>query len=92
MKNQHLEAFDLWWSKYEQDLSRSTKRVARAAWNAAWHLMAKLAREEGRKERREIEHRYLRLVCLNDMAYAEIDRLEAQLDSGPNYRRKENDA
>lgn len=79
MKDQHLQAFDQWWSKYEQNPYRSTKRVARAAWNAAWHLMAKLAREEGRKERRDIEHRYQRLVCLNDMAYAEIDRLEAQL-------------
>lgn len=81
MRPSHMEDFNAWWTKYSGCPGRTPARVARAAWNAAWHIMERQAREEGRKQAAEAIAKLAHSRRLLDKARLEIDRLEAGLEA-----------
>jgi len=92
MQDKHRPEFENWWVKYDLDSTRSTKKIARAAWDAAWHLSGRIARKEGRKQKSLCEAKYKRLMRLaaatgrvydypDEMTLEKIDELEARIVS-----------
>jgi len=81
MHPSHVKDFNTWWTKYSRCPGRTPARVARASWDAAWHLMESRAHEEGRKQAAEAVAALARCQRLLDKACSEIDQLEACLEA-----------
>ena len=89
MKNEHIEEFERWWVKttfgatrgWSRDGERkflpcSPRKLARAAWNAAWHVMQRELRAQVKAVEAAAEERVRKVNARLGQAKAEIDALE----------------
>lgn len=89
MRNEHIEEFEAWWIKTTFEATRgwsrdgerkflpcSPRKLARAAWNAAWHILGKDRDQQIAKAHADALRRILVFQATLDRAKAEIDVLE----------------